>query len=53
MVAMVAMRCMWMTYGPCVCCGEVWAACGGHGGHGVSVEYLWAMYELCIWVMCV
>ena len=22
---------------------EMRAACGGHGGHGVHVDYLWAM----------
>ena len=25
---------------------EVWAACGDHCGHGVRVEYLWAMCVL-------
>ena len=25
---------------------EVWATCGDHCGHGVRVEYLWAMCVL-------
>ena len=42
----MAMGCVWTNMG-CVCAvREVWAACGGHGGHGVSVDYLWAMCVL-------
>ena len=31
----------------CVCAvRKVWAACGGHGGYGVHMDYLWPMYVL-------
>ena len=34
---------MWWCGGRVWAGREVWAACGGHGGHGVHVDYLWAM----------
>ena len=39
MVAMVAMGCMWTTYGLCVCVvSKVRVACGGRDGHEVRVD---------------
>ena len=33
----------------CVCAvRELRVACGSHGGHGVRVDYLWAMYMGCV-----
>ena len=43
MVAMVDMGCVRTTYGLCVCCEGGGATCGGHG---VNVDYLWAMCVL-------
>ena len=49
---------MWCPWGACglpmgcVCVvREVWVACGGHGGHGVLVDYLWATYTS-MWLWC-
>ena len=67
---MVAMGCVWTTYGLCVSCEGgagcmwwpwwTWGVCGllmgsmcavrevqdACGGHGVNVDYLWAMCVL-------
>ena len=37
----------YLWYGLCMCVvREVQATCGGHGGYGVCVNYLWVVYVL-------